>query len=222
MKISRLSRLPASPRFARSVAGFTLAELMIAMTIFAMTVLAVLVANILGLKEEQLMESKAGSCDSSRLAVQTLIQDIHCANAWDIGTISNFTSMSGSSFQLVNSGSGTNLQGNALRLYPHNNTNDYLIYYFNPTVTDNGVLMRWWSTNSATAIVASNLIDDMTFYGEDYSGNLRQTNNDYTLVVHTALHFCQFQYPTTQVGSNFLYNSYTIELRATPFLPSRL
>jgi hypothetical protein len=220
MKLSRQLHLKAP---AKCVGGTSLIEFLIALGIFSFIITGLVVANLLGLKEDQLMESKAGASDSSRLMLETMLQDIHMANSWDIGNISTFGTISSNYFVVDDSSSSSNLVGNALRLYPDTNSVSFIIYYFDTSTQTDEVLWRWVSTNSAATIICSNLINTTYFDGEDYRGVTKEVNDNPYLVVHTTLHFCQFQYPTTLVGySNALYSSYTMDFRATPYLPQRV
>jgi type II secretory pathway pseudopilin PulG len=207
-----------SPATNRTRAGMTLIEVMVASALMMVIVAGVLSAHFLGLRESQLLESKAGVNDTARRAVNQLLQDIRAAKGYDIGT------MSGTNFTLITNGI---LQGAGLKLYSvvistnqAVDPNKYLIYYFdsNHLASANGMLWRMNSTNGVPAVTVSNLINTLYFTSEDYFGRT-QTVRTYKGVIHATLDFCQFQYPLVAVGSNGLYDTYRIDCRATPHLP---
>lgn len=207
-----------SPATNRTRAGMTLIEVMIAAALMMVIVAGVMSAHFLGLRESQLLESKAGVNDTARRAVNQLLQDIRAAKGYDIGT------MSGTNFTLITNGI---LQGAGLKLYSvvistnqAVDPNKYLIYYFdsNHLASANGMLWRMNSTNGVPAVTVSNLINTLYFTSEDYFGRT-QTVRTYKGVIHATLDFCQFQYPLVAVGSNGLYDTYRIDCRATPHLP---
>jgi hypothetical protein len=208
-------RLPA-----RRLQGVvTMVELMIASTLMMIVILGGLIAvNLLSLKQEQLLESKAGASDETRMSINQLRNDIYGAKGWGVG------SWNGSAFTGITNG---NLQGTALIIYPliltsnqNINLTNYQIYYFDTSqlTNFNGLLWYYNSSNAANYILVSNLAAPLYFNVEDWQGNTQSVQN-YKNVVHTTFQFTQFQYPRSQVGSNSLFNTYHIDLRATPHLP---
>ena len=47
----------------------------------------------------------------------------------------------------------------------------------------------------------------------------RNRSASYKGVIHATFQYSQFQYPLTQVNSNTIFNSYRMDVRATPHLP---
>src|ERR1039458_3414351 len=144
-----------SPATNRTRAGMTLIEVMIAAALMMVIVAGVMSAHFLGLRESQLLESKAGVNDTARRAVNQLLQDIRAAKGYDIGT------MSGTNFTLITNGI---LQGAGLKLYSvvistnqAVDPNKYLIYYFdsNHLASANGMLWRMNSTSGVPAVTVS-------------------------------------------------------------------
>jgi hypothetical protein len=220
MKLTGQHNLPAPIR-SRRQSGMTLVEIMIASTLMLMVFAGLFAANFLGMREDQLMESKAGASDSSRYAINQLMQDIRGAKGYDIGSYydgTNFTAITNGTFQ-----------GPDLRLYTtiissneSINSTLYTIYYFDTSqaAAGNGKLFRSYNSNGlqVTTLVTSNLINSLWFTSENYAGS-NQTVRTFKGVVHTTLQFTQFLYPLTTVGSNSLYTYYRIDCRATPHLP---
>ena len=216
MRIFRNQVDNRTPRQTRAAAGFTLVEMMFSVGILTLVVMAMLASNLLGMREDQLVESKCGASDTSRRTLQQLPTDIRSSKMWNLGSISgtNFTANL----------DGAPQQGAALQLCLTTNGSQYILYYFDTTYSSNsnGRLFRTSNTNWNPVIMASNLINTLYFTAENYNGVIQNndvTSKSYKNVVHTILQFCQFQYPLTQVGTNGLYNYYRIDFRATPHLP---
>ena len=216
MRIFRNQVDNRTPRQTRAAAGFTLVEMMFSVGILTLVVMAMLASNLLGMREDQLVESKCGASDTSRRTLQQLPTDIRSSKMWNLGSISgtNFTANL----------DGAPQQGAALQLCLTTNGSQYILYYFDTTYSSNsnGRLFRTSNTNWNPVIMASNLINTLYFTAENYNGVIQTndgTSKSYKNVVHTILQFCQFQYPLTQVGTNGLYNYYRIDFRATPHLP---
>lgn len=198
--------------------GMTLIEMMFTVALMTLVVAAVMSANFLGWREENLLETKAGACDSSRKGVNQLLYDIRAAKGFDIGNYA------GTNFTAITNGP---LQGNSLKLYTIAiatnqvvDPNRYTLYYFDTSQTsaNNGMLWCRRSTDTSAALVVSNLINTLYFTSEDYWGRT-QTVRTFKGVVHATLQFSQFLYPLTPVGSNQLYDYYRMDCRATPHIP---
>ena len=220
MKLTTLHQT-VSVATRRGQAGMTLVEVMLASAVMMLVVAGVMSAHLLGLRECQLLETKAGASDTARRAVSQLLTDIRAAKGYEIGAVS------GTNFTAITNGI---LQAPGLKLYSavinSNQLMDmtqFVLYYFatNQGALANGALWRMNSTNGTPAVAVSNLINTLYFTSEDYWGRT-QTIRTSKGVIHATLQFCQFQYPLTPVGSNGLYDYYRIDCRATPHLPSGL
>lgn len=206
-------------QFAQRKAGNTLIEIMFAVTIMTMLIIGIMSAHLLGLREDQWVESKAGASDSSRKVLQQLPKDIKSSKMWFIGN------MSGNSFVIATNSA----QGTALQLFETTNGSAYILYYFDLTYSNNSdVHLMRNATNTvwSPVLLASNLVNWLgngyTFQVEDFNGNLATNagnSKGYKQLIHTTLQYCLFQYPLTQVGTNGLYDFYKMEFRATPHLP---
>lgn len=207
-------------RPARRARGYTLLEAMFTVGIMAMVIMALISAQMVGMYEDQLLESKAGASDSSRRALQLLPTDIRSSKMWAIGYFTN----ANNTFSAVST-NGTQ-QGPAIELFETTNLSQYILYYYDATYATNFNyrLMRTSSTNLANnvgaTVLASNLINSPVFSATDYNGNLQTNNqNSYKSLIKTQLQFCEFQYPLTAVGTNALYDFYNINFQVTPHLP---
>lgn len=208
-----ISRPPSHPRRRQA---FTLIEAMFASGTLIILIIALLSAHLMGLRLDQVVESKAGASDSSRRALNQLPTDIRSSKMWSIGNISGTT-------VTVISG-GTAQQGTALELFQSTNGSQYILYYFDTSDSANsdGKLMRTTSTNWSPVVIASNLINTLYFTAENYNGVIATNQGNstaYKNIIHTTLQFCQFEYPLTQVGTNGLYDYYKMDFKATPHLP---
>ncbi|HEX7653032.1 MAG TPA: hypothetical protein VF607_05965 [Verrucomicrobiae bacterium] len=210
----RLNR-QSSPAGSRA---HTLIEAIFTSAILVVIVMALMSAHLIGLREQQWVESKAGSSDTSRRVLNQLPVDIRSAKMWFIG------SMSGTNFNIITN----NSQGTALELCETTNGSTAIIYYFDLSNASNSDahLLRGVNTNWAPVVVASNLVNWLgngyTFNVEDYNGSPATNDvgsSSYKRIIHMMLQFCQFQYPLTPVGTNGLYDYYKLEFKVTPHLP---
>jgi hypothetical protein len=202
----------------RHLLASTLVEMMFAAAILIMVVAALLAAHMMGLREYQLVDSKAGASDTSRTVLNQLPVDIRSSKMWAIGN--------GDSSSFTKIPNGSSQQGTALRLFPTtNNSTPYIQYYFDLTDSNNsnGKLMRFTSSSTTPVCLASNLVNWLgggySFTAENYRGDMVSDATSYKNVIHTRLQFCKFLYPLTVVGTNGLYDYYKIEFRVTPHLP---
>jgi Tfp pilus assembly protein PilW len=191
---------------------------MVAMSIFLLMVSGFLSVNLFGMREDELVNSKLGANDQSRLTFNLLTEEIRSAKVVLVGTGSrtNFTPVA----------NGQTQQGNALQIFPFsNNTNFYVVYYFdagtnNPATNE---LHRITTTNTDYHLVVKDLTNTMFFQATDYTGTnvLTQspTNYNHNYVINAVFQFYQFQYPLTKVGPGYLYDYYKIQLQATRRCP---
>jgi Tfp pilus assembly protein PilW len=202
------------------LAGYTLVEVMIAGTLSVIVVMAIIAAHLIGLRESQWVESKAGADETSRRVLNQLPTDIRAAKMWFIGN------MNGTTF--TNTINGTLQQGTALQLFSTTNgSTPFVLYYFDlsDAANNNGRLMRLTNFSIPAVVMASNLVNWLSngysFSAENYNGIVSTNDGSraYKNVIHTTLQFCMFEYPLTAVGTNGLYDFYKLEFKATPHLP---
>jgi prepilin-type N-terminal cleavage/methylation domain-containing protein len=191
--------------------GLTIIEMIVTMAIFGFAMMAFMYAYIFGLKQDQLAQSKLGASDESRRSFERVARDIRCANSHAVGNYS------GTTFTPILN--GTNQVGNALRIYLSATNNNCIIYYFyTNSAPGSWQLYRIHTGDSAATSIASNLQNTATFAAEDYRGVVQQNmlNKD---VIHFTLDFCEYQYPLTMVGTQYLYDRYVLDFRSTPHVP---
>ncbi len=205
-------RLPA-----RQPQGMQLVEVMIATALMMSCIVGGLIAvNLMGMKEEKLLESKAGASDSARRNINQFRNAIYAAKGWALG------SWDGTTFTGLTN--GANQQGTALIMYPSItmsnqlvNTNAFSLYYFNTSQLANFNGLLCYYTNGVTTIVVSNLINPLFFTSEDFQGNT-QTVRTFKGVIHATFQYAQYQYPLTKVGTNCLFNSYRMDMSGQPHI----
>lgn len=204
---------PSLGRLRRSSGGFTLAELMISLGIFSMVTVGLISVHLFGQRYDQLVLSKLGASDQSRIGLNRMLEDIRTAKTSRVGT------GSATSFTPITSGPK---QGNALALTLYNPggslTTNY--YYF-----DTAAYQLWRRVNNGTPVLLANHLtnitaNSMTFRAEEPSGTV-QTSATYKSVISVMLEFAQFQYPMTQVGKGNRYDYYKMELKAASHVPDK-
>jgi len=191
----------------RSTAGFSLVEFMLATSITLMMMGGVIYSHIMGQNLHQWSMSKVGANDQSREALGHLQDEIRSAKRIQIGDYAT------QGFQTP--ALGRSQIGQTLRIFPTTNDNLYVQYRLanigqqfelrRTKVNENGIL-------SARA-VAKHLTNNPALFGlEDFRGNTL-TEPSATTVVRVTLDFKQFQYPITQVGSEYYYDHYRLQTR---------
>jgi hypothetical protein len=218
--LSFVKPIPVGTSRGRSAQAFTLAEMMIAVSIFVFMVLGVIYVWMFGMRYDELSCSKLGASDRSRIGFDMLSGDIRAAKWWKIGN------GIGTNFTVC--GNATNQIGNAIKLSSNSDTNStaFVIYYF-----DTNACLLCRRSNGAPAItIAQSLTNSgtlgngttntsMSFHAENYDSTLAQDwKFKYTIV--TTMEFCQYQYPLTRVGPGYYYNYYRIQLKAASHCPN--
>ncbi len=179
----RVVRTPPVPhpqaRRIRPAAGFTLPELLIALTIFTFLVLGIVSANIFGLRLFQVAQDRLGSSDFARAAVERMIDDIRTCNSTLVGSVTNgvFTGV-------IN---GEPQSGSALMVYPTTNTTSYVLYFANPADQS---FRRTSTADGTTMILAQSVTNVVLFTAQDCMGNAL-TNSQNNRVIHLCLEFYQ-------------------------------
>ena len=224
-------RPAAAPRH-RWTQAFTLPEMMVAVLIFVFMVLGIIYAMLFGMRYDQLVCSKLGASDKSRMSFDLLTVEIRSAKSWSIGNIvtnnkSNFTPC----------GNATAQVGNALSLTNSpTDTNAWVRYWFD---TNGCQLCRGTNNGVATSyqIIAQSLTNtgnallpmSMAFHAEQRTNNNLVTNISsadikqdlqFKYVIAAMMEFSQYQYPLTRVGPGYYYNYYCIQIKAASHCPN--
>jgi hypothetical protein len=159
--------------------GFTLAEILVASTIFVLLVGGIIAANLFGLRVFQMSQTKLQITQWSRETIMRLSDEIHVCNNAQVGTVSNgvFTAFL----------DGETQQGNGLLINTTTNTNSFIIYFVNAS---DQTFRRTTDQPASAVILASSVTNLLPFTAEDFLGNVL-TNNSNNQVVHLALEFYQ-------------------------------
>ena len=194
--------LSSRPR-ARSVAGFTLIEILMATAIFGLVIGGMIYSHVIGGRLYQLTLAKLGGTDEARRALGWIEMDVRAARLLDIG--------SGSAASFAPALSGAVQRGNALQLSFTTNSASYVRYFVDaPT----GTLYRQLSWEARPRALAQHLTDPQIFLGEDYGATPQTGENDAT-VVRVLLTFSQLTYPRVNVGATNFFESFQIQTRIT-------
>jgi len=194
--------VPGSRRSAARTpeAGFTLPELLIAVTLFLLLVGGMVGANLFGLRIYQINENKLDATDKARKALGTMTDEIRtCATTW-VGDVSN-----GVFEARLN---GEVQTGTGLLIYPTTNTTSFIMYFLNPSDQS---FRRTTSAPGATTILAQSITNSVIFCAEDYLGNVL-TNNQNNRVIHLTLDF--YQAPRQGVPADYYKLETSVTRRA--------
>jgi prepilin-type N-terminal cleavage/methylation domain-containing protein len=169
----------ARSRSSKPVQGFTLPEILIAMTVFMLVVAGVVYANLFGLKMFQINQGKLMEVEWSRSTFGKITDEVHTCNNVLIGNGTN-----GGYTGLLD---GEAQQGSSLLIYPTTDTNTYIFYYFNPS---DQTFRRTTQVPDSTVILAESVTNSIIFSAQDFSGNVL-TNKENNRVIHLKLEFVQ-------------------------------
>jgi type II secretory pathway pseudopilin PulG len=175
LTITRTRRRRATPLDS----GFTLAELLVAITVFMFVVGGIIFANLYGLKMFRITETTLTATDDARKAISQMTDEIRtCKRTW-IGDVRNGV------FEALLD--GERQQGTGLLIQPTTNATHFVIYFVNPS---DKTFRRTTSTPDTTTILAHSITNSVVFASQDYRGNVL-TNNQNNRVIHLDLAFYQ-------------------------------
>ena len=166
----------------KSTAAFTLAELLVAVSVFLLLVAGILTAHVFGLKMEKTVETKLNASNGARNALGKITDEIRtCTSVWigNVSTNGEFTALL----------DGVSQTGSGLLIQPTTNAANFIVYFVDPI--DNS-FRRTTSTPGTTAIIAQTVTNTMVFRAQDYLGNVL-TNSQNNRVIHLTLEFYQPQ-----------------------------
>jgi prepilin-type N-terminal cleavage/methylation domain-containing protein len=175
-----ISAFPRASQAERG--GFTLPEIMIAMTIFLLVIMGVLTTHIFGLKLATVNQSKLIATQDAREALNRVRDDIRSAKIVYVGngTAGSFARIPANSPQ----------QGNAILIHQTVNTNRFVQYYLD---TSDDTLKR--RTSGGQIVEVANFITNLVpFRAENYLGQVL-TNDQNNRVIRMNLEFYQWEFP---------------------------
>jgi len=163
----------------RSSRGFTLPELMVAITIFAFVMLGVVFAHLFGLSLFRITENSLTATDDTRKIMGRMVNEIQTSRNVFIGNIT-----SGSFAGMLD---GETQRGSALLIRPTTNTANYIIYFVNSA---DQTLRRTTGAPGSATVLAESITNSLAFSAQDFSGAVL-TNNQNNRVIHINLEFYQ-------------------------------
>jgi hypothetical protein len=204
-------------------AGFTLVEIYTVSAIMVVLVIAVTACQLFALRIYSVAATKLTATEGARKGMNEIRDQVRAAALVWIG---NYAITNNTFTQLVE---GTNFEGNAIVVFPVNNTNDGTVFFMNQSTSN---LCSVILTNNAidTATLTTNIINYITNYYV-FSEESAITNSDgsfkYFVVgqnyeyptIHMIFQFSQWEYPLAGVGpgaQGAMYDFYQLQCRVTP------
>ena len=162
--------------------GFTLPEILIAMTVFVFLVAGIVSANLFGLRMFQVNATKLKATEWSRRTFGKITDEIHSCNSVSVGNMTTNSMFAG----LL---PGETQEGTAIEIKPTTNTASLIYYFVNSSdETFRRTVLAPGSTN--TVILADSVTNTIIFSAQDFSGKVL-TNNQNNRVIHLILEFYQ-------------------------------
>lgn len=204
----------------RTAKGFTLAEMLVAVTIFSLVILATIAVQIYAMRVYTLAATKLSATEEARATMNDIRDKVRESRMVYVG---DYTLATGN--PLVDFSPMTNgdlQEGNALMIYPNVSTNTFTLVYLQPgngssfsTQNASGAIVN---TNSLILLVYTNgqmvvsndiadyITNQIVFDAENFEGAILSSNqNNY--LIHLTLNFSQWEYPIAFIGSNS-FNAY--------------
>src|SRR5688572_520122 len=201
MKILIPIRACSARRFGRM--GFTLAEILISMTIFILIMGMIIATQVYGFRMYSMTRPKLAASDDARKTVGRLTDEIRSAHIVRVGLGDSKT------FKEITPGL---LQiGNSLLIHPSTNTNTYIRYYWDKSAL---ALQRITDSSPKTWTIAHSVSNEWIFSAENWLGD-PLTNNANNRVIGVKLDFFETLYPRKAVGVGGFYEFYTIQTKVT-------
>ena len=190
----------------RSSLGFTLAEMLIASTIFLVIIVAAMISvQLYGLRVYNLATTKVKATTNGREAINAVRDQLRSAQNVYIGYYTN------SAF--VTNGSGASQIGNAIQIFPTTNTSPStaIVYYQDPATTSFKMV-----TNNVETVVVNLITNFNCFQAEDYRGNILTNSGQNNPVIDITLMFSQLAFPTGYgAGGANVFDYYRLRTRIT-------
>ena len=164
---------------AHGKTGFTLPELLIAITVFILLLGGIIFAHLFGLSMFRITETKLNATADARQLIGTMANEIRTCKSIEVGNIK-----SGEFVALLD---GEKQQGSGLLTYPTTNTANFIIYFVNPF---DQTFRRTTSKPGSAIILAESITNEWVFSAQDHLGKVL-TNNQNNRVIHLNLEFYQ-------------------------------
>lgn len=184
----------------RSNRGFTLPELLIAISVFLLLISGIVSAHLFGLSMFRITETKLNATAEARKVIGSMANEIRTCKSTRVGNIT--------SGLFVAKLDGEIQQGSGLMIYPTTNTANYVLYFVNPS---DKTFRRTTSTNGSATILAESITNSMVFSAQNHQGTVL-TNNQNNRVIHLNLEF--YQAPRFRQVANYYKLETSVTRRA--------
>ncbi|HTD67561.1 MAG TPA: hypothetical protein VK846_13630 [Candidatus Limnocylindria bacterium] len=182
--------------------GTTLVELLITMITTVVVIGGAMATYIYGLKMMQFTQPKLTASDEARKAVFLLTEDVRAAYNAEVGNRVNN--------KFVPFAANNARKGNALRIFPTSNTNQYVIYFCDT----NAAALTRTTNNTQFTVVVNYVTNKIAFTAEDFKGTILM-NDTANFVIGMTLQVYQLSYPTVSVGAGQYYDWYQLRTKVT-------
>lgn len=204
-------------RRPRAVAhGFTLVEMLIAVTVFSLVILATVAMQIFAMRMYTLAATKVTATEEARNTMNDIRDKVREARLLYVG---DYTPASGNPvFDFHAMTNGALQEGNALMIYPSTATNSFTLAYLRPPNGSSFSSVTPASTNSLIVVIFTNgvleasndvadyITNQIVFDSENFEGSILSSNQNNNLI-HMTLNFSQWEYPVAAIGTND-FNAY--------------
>ena len=156
---------------ARRSSAFTLVEVMTTLALLGLVISSVFMCQYYGLQLYGFVRPKLDNAAYARDSLSRLIEEVRCAQYLEVGqgTAGTFTA----------AGVTNALRGNAIRIRPASNTNQF-VYYYRDASANKLMKMALGSTVPVTQV--QNVTNTVLFTLEDFAGNvLTNVQNNMTM-----------------------------------------
>jgi prepilin-type N-terminal cleavage/methylation domain-containing protein len=192
-------------RQSRDRCGFTLAEMLVASTIFLVIIVAAMISvQLYGLRVYNLATTKVKATASARETINDIRDRVRTAQAVGVGiyTNGNFTPIA----------TGLNVIGNALKITPNTNSPGFVVFFQDPDNTNISL-----ASNGVVINVEANFVTNYyCFQAEDYQQNVLTNINQNNPVISVELMFSQLAFAANRSGvAGDAYDYYRLRTRMT-------
>ncbi|HTR40535.1 MAG TPA: prepilin-type N-terminal cleavage/methylation domain-containing protein [Pseudomonadales bacterium] len=205
----------------RALRGFTMVEMLVAVTVFSLVILATIAVQIYASRIYGLTATTLNATEQARVTMNSIRDKVREARVVYVG---NYRPASGGTplahFSTVTNGFPQ--QGNALAIFPTStDTNTFSLVYLqapgsgftamsvNSVAVSSNALILLTYTNGTMAVsndVADFITNQVVFDAENFMGTIL-TNNQNNYLIRMKLNFSQYAAPIASVGNNH-YNAY--------------
>lgn len=166
----------------RPAGGFTLPEILIALTVFMLLLGGIIAANLFGLRMFQFNQTKLSATEWSRNTFGKITDEIRACNTVSVGNMTT----NGVFVGLLN---GEPQEGTAIEIQPDTNATS-LIYYFLDSSDETFRRTQLLPSGTNTIVLADSVTNTLVFTAQDFSGDVL-TNDLNDQVIHLTLEFYQ-------------------------------